>query len=112
MKILIIGAAYQGKLEYAKKVFMHKEITIEALHKSVLHLMRLNQNPWELLRDLSPMENWLVICNEIGGGIVPADAALRDYRECVGKLCCEIAAQADVVIHMTCGIPQIIKGSI
>ena len=47
---------------------------------------------------------------EIGGGIVPMDAGERRAREAAGRLACLLAARADTVIEMFCGIPTVLKG--
>ena len=44
------------------------------------------------------------------GGVVPLDRADEDYREAVGRLCCAIAEEADVVVRVMAGVPQWIKG--
>ena len=46
----------------------------------------------------------------IGGGIVPVDAGERRAREAAGRLACLLAARADTVIEMFCGIPTVLKG--
>jgi len=52
----------------------------------------------------------VVICNEIGSGLVPVDPAERARRERVGRLCCALAAQADQVVRVVCGVGTVIKG--
>ncbi|MBS5451212.1 MAG: bifunctional adenosylcobinamide kinase/adenosylcobinamide-phosphate guanylyltransferase [Coriobacteriia bacterium] len=49
---------------------------------------------------------------EQGCGIVPIDAHDRAVREAAGRLGCELATRADVVVRMACGIPQVIKGTL
>lgn len=51
----------------------------------------------------------IFVTNELGMGIVPADAISRLYRDLVGRCNQTIAAQADEVIFMVSGIPLIIK---
>lgn len=51
----------------------------------------------------------IFVTNEVGMGIVPADAATRLYRDLVGRCNRTIAAVADSVTLVTCGIPQKIK---
>ena len=34
----------------------------------------------------------VIICEEVGNGIVPLDSFEREYRERLGRLLCEIAA--------------------
>ena len=54
-----------------------------------------------------------VICvtNEVGMGIVPENPMARRYRDLVG--CCNrlLAAAADEVVLVSCGIPLILKSA-
>lgn len=52
------------------------------------------------------------VTNEVGMGIVPADAETRLYRDLVGRCNATIAAGADAVALVVCGIANIIKGVI
>ena len=45
----------------------------------------------------------VLVTDEIGCGIVPADAFERLYREETGRLCCRIAGEADEVWRVCCG---------
>ena len=63
------------------------------------------------------MAELLAVCAAVtwaeqGWGIVPIDAHDRAAREAAGRLGCELAARADIVVRMTCGIPQVIKGTL
>ena len=51
----------------------------------------------------------VIICDEVGCGIVPMDRAERLYRDVTGRVCCDIAARADMVIRVHCGIGVRIK---
>lgn len=51
----------------------------------------------------------IIISDEIGNGIVPADAFEREYRERTGRLLVELADRADEVVRVICGIAQKIK---
>ena len=51
----------------------------------------------------------ILICDEIGNGIVPIDRFEREYREQVGRILIEVAKRADRVERITCGIGQRIK---
>ena len=53
--------------------------------------------------------HWLVISNEIGLGIVPANAYSRSYRDALGRANQKIAAEADEVLFMVAGIPMKVK---
>ena len=47
-----------------------------------------------------------------GGGVVPMDPAERAGREAAGRLACLLAARADCVVQMFCGIPTVLKGEL
>ncbi len=52
----------------------------------------------------------VVICDEVGGGVVPLDREERLWREACGRLCIRLAAAAERVVRVQCGIPQVLKG--
>lgn len=54
-------------------------------------------------------EDLIIICDEVGNGIVPADAFEREYRERLGRLLCELAQRAEHVDRVICGIAQRLK---
>jgi len=54
----------------------------------------------------------ILISNEVGEGIVPDNELSRTYRDAHGWMNQKVASIADVVIKMTCGIPQYIKGDL
>ena len=54
----------------------------------------------------------IVIATEVGGGVVPMDAGQRAAREAAGRLACLLAARADCVVQMFCGIPTVLKGEL
>ena len=54
----------------------------------------------------------ILIATEVGGGVVPMDAAERAAREAAGRLACLLAARADCVVQMFCGIPTVLKGEL
>lgn len=54
----------------------------------------------------------VVILPLVGSGVVPMRAEDAQWRERAGRLGCALAARADVVVRMTCGIPQVIKGNL
>lgn len=51
----------------------------------------------------------VVICNEVGSGVIPADPRQRAEREATGRLCNRLAVSAEEVVRMVCGIPTVIK---
>ena len=57
------------------------------------------------------LEAWLeahpegvVICDEVGCGVVPMDREERAWREQVGRTCCRLAERAAAVYRVTCGL--------
>ncbi len=51
----------------------------------------------------------IIICNEVGYGIVPMDKADRIYRETVGRCLCRLAAHSTSVEKIICGLGMKIK---
>ena len=54
----------------------------------------------------------IILATEVGGGVVPMDAAERAAREAAGRLACLLAARADCVVQLFCGIPTVLKGEL
>jgi len=52
----------------------------------------------------------VVVCDEVGCGVVPLDEQVRKWRDEVGRAQTSLATEASTVIRMVCGIPQLIKG--
>jgi len=52
---------------------------------------------------------YIMVTNEVGGGIVPENKLARRYRDLVGRCNQIIAAEADEVFLTSCGIPLKIK---
>lgn len=64
----------------------------------------------QLLEELfAGPEDRVLVTDETGCGIVPADAFERLYREETGRLCCRIAGEAEEVWRVCCGIGMRIK---
>jgi adenosylcobinamide kinase / adenosylcobinamide-phosphate guanylyltransferase len=53
----------------------------------------------------------VLISNEVGSGIVPANALGRRFRDVQGALNQKLAAQADRVVLVVCGLPVMLKGA-
>lgn len=126
MICLIIGGNAQGKLNYALKNYKDYNV-VDCSEKSPeisddnIILYNFHEYIKLILREKKDIKlciqnfvfdknNIVIICNEIGCGIVPMDSFERGYRETVGRICTLIADRADTVIRIYCGIPNIIKG--
>lgn len=110
--ILIIGGRGQGKLAYVLEktgCSMEQVSTTLPTQRPILyHLERLTrENPALSAEDIP---DCVVICDEIGCGVVPIDQEERDWRERTGRLCCQLAQRASRVERIFAGLPMTLKG--
>ena len=101
--IFITGPLYSGKRTFAQN-FPGTRIA------EVQQLAAQAENLEALADELSAYD--LVIATEVGGGVVPVDPAERAAREAAGRLACLLAARADCVVQLFCGIPTVLKGEL
>ena len=106
MTVLFVGGAYQGKTALAKQLYPDLPL-VQNLHGRVRDELAAGRDPMALLDSL---RGHAVTCDEVGCGVVPLDRADEDYREAVGRLCCALAEDADVVVRVMAGVPLWIKG--
>lgn len=121
--VLIIGGAYQGKTEYAKKtyslqdadIFTCENTDIDPNARAIRHLerfalacVRAGKEPAEVLRALD-LSDKILICEDISCGVVPMDAVEREWREAVGRMNAMLAAKAERVTRLFCGLPLELK---
>jgi adenosylcobinamide kinase / adenosylcobinamide-phosphate guanylyltransferase len=55
-------------------------------------------------------EEWIIISNEVGLGLVPPYQMGRVYRDLLGWINQSFANKADTVLFMVAGIPMVVKG--
>lgn len=107
---LIIGGRHQGKLNYVLSLGYTMEDVATSLptDKPILYglqaLTRENPN-----LSISDIPDCIVICDELGCGVVPLDAEDRAWRERTGRLCCQLAQKAAQVERIFCGLPMRLK---
>ena len=107
--VFIFGGAYAGKEMYAKREFPDKKI-IRDIHLIIKSEMEKGKNALDAAERLvSQNTDAVFISNEIGCGIIPADKLEREWREAVGRVNCYLAAKAEKVIRVVCGIGVTIK---
>ena len=117
--VLIIGGAGQGKLDLALSLANcgREEIALspQAAGPVLYHLeawLKTEPAPLPALEELLRRNpNVVIVCDEVGCGVVPMDRSQRDWRERVGRTCCVLAERADRVIRVFCGIPTTLKGA-
>ena len=108
--IMVTGGAFAGKREFVKKQFGLREEDI---------IRGEDCSPEDVFDDVCAFTDRLlrenpgvtVIMDEIGSGIIPLDKSERLWREQTGRAGCRIAAAADTVIRVCCGIPSVIKST-
>ena len=78
------------------------------------------RNLQQVIRDTpdwqEALETWcaahpggVLICDEVGCGVTPLAREDRDWREQVGRTCCRLAAEAEAVYRVYCGLGVRIK---
>ena len=122
---IITGGAFQGKRAFAEKLYPGVEWTdggrcaldeirtcraVYGFHEFVKRWLKQGKS-WEELASLMLEENrdLILICDEIGCGLVPMDAFEREYRESTGRVMNALAEQAERVDRVVCGIGRRIK---
>ena len=61
------------------------------------------------LRLVAENPDAVIVCDEIGLGLVPLDPFERRWREETGRALCILAESAERVTRVYCGLPQVIK---
>ncbi len=133
---LIIGGAFQGKLDYAKAMYGVTEGWIDGglcrldeiencrgiyrFHEYVKRLLEgkfsgdslsgLEQQAREFAGALYRRNpDILIVSNELGCGVVPIEKEDRLWRETVGRICTCLASEADEVVRVVCGVGMRLK---
>ena len=116
---LVIGGAFQGKLSWAAREYDLKpeelcDLAAEeprAGARCCFHLEELTRRDADAARYLPQLlAADVVVSREVGSGVVPMDAEAREWREAVGRMNAALAARADTVTRMFCGLPMELKG--
>ena len=116
---MIIGGAYQGKTEYAKKEYPDliwgegSSLSREELFaaEGVLNFHEFIRREIKAGREVSDLAEALIrknpkvvlVSQEVGY------AFDRKYREAVGRVCTRLAAYSHKVTRVACGIGMVIK---
>lgn len=119
--VLIIGGAYQGKLDFAKQTFgltdgdiftcngpeidfsrgcIDKIEEFSAAHPDPMGYFQAHREDWQ---------DSVLICRDIFCGVVPVDARDRAWRQETGRLVQYLAGEAARVSRIFCGLEQRLK---
>ena len=114
--ILSIGGAGQGKLDYVlQKTGYGPAQVARTPEEARTRPVFAGLEDWPELDEAALLEanpDVILICDEVGCGVVPIDKADRAWREAVGRLCCHLARRADRVVRVFCGLPSPLKGEL
>ncbi len=122
----IIGGAYQGKRDCAKRkfgltdgdIFTCTEDAgiefgakcIDKLEEFTLWCVRKDTDALEIFKEnRAAWKDSVLICCDIFCGVVPLGADMRAWREMTGRLCAYLSAEADSVTRVFCGLEQKLK---
>lgn len=107
--IFVTGPMFSGKREYLQKALNLTPEELSARAAFDVEELAAGEEELETLAlRLSQYE--FITANEVGCGVVPIDPEQRQLRERAGRLSCLLAREADVVIRVCCGLPQVLKG--
>ena len=119
--ILIIGGAYQGKLDFAKETFgitdadvhtctagdidfskrcIYKIEEFSAHHNDPIGYFQAHREEWK---------NSVLILEDIFCGVVPMGAENRAWRQNTGRLAQYLSREAERVSRIFCGLEQRLK---
>ncbi len=120
---LIIGGAWQGKLDYARRAYGVTDAEVRecradagaepdfsgrcvrGVEKFALACVRSGTDPTAYFK--SHAAEWaesVLLCEDIFCGVVPTDPEMRAWREATGRLCAYLASEAESVTRVFCGI--------
>lgn len=123
---LIIGGAYQGKLEYARERFgltdehitlcteeRQPDFSCRCLYHVEQFVLLCHRKGLDAAKELNKWceehSDGVLICEDIFCGVVPIDKEIRAWREAAGRFMSWAAGSADGVVRIFCGLPQVIK---
>ncbi|MCR5747444.1 MAG: bifunctional adenosylcobinamide kinase/adenosylcobinamide-phosphate guanylyltransferase [Lachnospiraceae bacterium] len=127
MKI-ITGGRYGGKLDYVIETFEIKEDEIldmslfpapdikkkmegqkvlYRLESFIRSALEYRLDPESVIMEyISDHPDSIVICDEVGSGIVPEAAEDDEWREVTGRIMCELTKLAGGMTRVTFGVPE------
>ena len=114
--ILIIGGIASGKKTYVREVLGYADTDFDTdpfgtapVIYDVQECVRAGCDVQRLLASLLCKE--VVIINEVGSGVIPAEKDDRRFREACGRMTNRLAQSAETVVRLCCGIPTVLKSA-
>ena len=119
--ILIIGGAYQGKLDFVKEYFGVTDADVYVCNCDAIDFSRRCIDRLEEFAAHHPdpigyfetnRAEWkdsILICRDIFCGVVPMGAENRAWRQKTGRLCQYLSREAEQVSRIFCGLVQRLK---
>ena len=123
--ILVLGGAFNGKLDFVKEEFEVSEEDIFycnedkinfskkvicGLHKFTYFNVTNEKSSIEFIKNnIKLFKNKIIICDDISSGIVPLKKEDRIWREETGKCLQYLSKESSKVYRVFCGIPSVIK---
>ena len=108
--IFVTGPLYAGKEEYIRQALGWGAEDFAANAVRDVQILVPCDDLEQLAEELAGRK--VVIATEVGCGVVPVDPDERKWREDAGRLSCLLAARAETVVRVCCGIPQLLKGEL
>ncbi len=121
--IFVFGGAHQGRGEFVRSLGYARILeadeggaidfsagAVRGLERWALGCVRRGESPVERFAALEP--EWCdcaLIGTDFSCGVVPMEPELRRWREENGRLNNYLAARAERVVRMFCGLPQELK---
>ncbi|MCX4359672.1 bifunctional adenosylcobinamide kinase/adenosylcobinamide-phosphate guanylyltransferase [Mucispirillum schaedleri] len=125
---LIIGGAYNSKLNFVLKYYNLKQKDFqngaecsldEAFDKKGIYNLHLLIKRFilsgiddynNIIEKILSSNIEIIICSEVGNGVVPVDKIDNKMREYVGRILSILSEKSVRVIRIYYGIPSVIKG--
>lgn len=83
----------------------HVHLIVRDMLKQVLGIDEIETEIMKLV----DIDGSVVICDEIGNGLIPMERFEREYRDAVGEILQKLASKAAMVTRLVCGIGMVIK---
>ena len=114
--VVVVGGCASGKRTYVTSLGYTSADMADGVLDERPVLLNLQDYIAACPEDLSPesivdslADKKIIVCCEIGNGIVPLAPHERTLREQVGRTLNILAERADSVVRMVCGIPVVLK---